>query len=132
MTKSPGEKYGLIATAAILGLVSVILDATGSHFIELTAKQSASLDTATHYGIVHAVLIIGLALIRFTNAPDTVIKRLSLSGTIFCIGAILFSFSIYASILLGIPKLTAITPLGGIALMGGWLSLLWVAAGFRK
>ncbi len=132
MTDKRADKYGLIAGAAVLGLVSVVYDALGSHLLELSAKQAGSLGVATHYGIVHAVLIIGLALMRFTDMPAAVVKRLSVAGTIFCVGAILFSFSIYISVSTGIPQVTAITPLGGIALMGGWLSLLWVGAGFRK
>ncbi len=113
-------------------LASYIYDALGSHFLELSAKQAGSLEVATRYGIVHAALVIGLALMRFTDMPAAVVKRLSVAGAIFCAGAILFSFSIYVSVSTGIAAVTAITPLGGIALMGGWLSLLWVSAGFGK
>ncbi|MFI4932769.1 MAG: DUF423 domain-containing protein, partial [Burkholderiales bacterium] len=51
--------------------------------------------------------------------------RVLLSGWLFIIGTLLFSGSLYALSLTGVRGLGIVTPLGGIALLAGWLCLLW-------
>lgn len=93
------------------------MGAVGDHALNLTDAQAHSLQTATRYNLLHAVLIVAIALSTY-NHP-----KIWRSGWIITIGTILFSYSIYAAILSGIPSLTYFTPIGGITLMVGWLSL---------
>ncbi len=118
---------GLLLSGALLGLVSVIFGAAGDHFLTLTPEQSESLDTAIRYNMLYAVLITGIALIRFADIPAILSKRLRLTGVIFAVGAVLFSFGIYASIITGIATLTYLTPIGGLTIMAGWGCLMRVA-----
>lgn len=54
-------------------------------------------------------------------------RGLAITATLFVIGTLLFSFSIYAAALTGVRGLTVITPFGGMTLMAAWLALLLVA-----
>ncbi len=110
----------LLLCGAVLGLVSVIMGALGDHAFDLTPEQAESLDTAIRYNMIYAVLIVALAL-----ASDD--KKLRISGYIFTLGTALFSFSIYASLAMGIEQLTYITPVGGIIIMCGWVTLIYAA-----
>jgi uncharacterized membrane protein YgdD (TMEM256/DUF423 family) len=51
----------------------------------------------------------------------------SLAGWLFIAGTIIFSGSLYALALTGMRWLGAITPLGGLAFLSGWIMLAWGA-----
>jgi uncharacterized membrane protein YgdD (TMEM256/DUF423 family) len=53
----------------------------------------------------------------------------NLAGWLFTGGVLLFSGSLYALVLARMPQLGAITPIGGVALILGWIAL---AAAARK
>ena len=48
-------------------------------------------------------------------------------AALFTVGIVLFSGSIYALVLTGLSWLGPVTPLGGVCLIAGWLSLLRLA-----
>lgn len=110
----------LLLCGAVLGLVSVIMGALGDHAFDLTPEKAESLETAIRYNMIYAVLIVALAL-----APAD--KKLLISGYVFTLGTALFSFSIYASLAMGIEQFTYMTPVGGITIMCGWAILIYVA-----
>ncbi len=107
----------LLLCGAVLGLTSVIMGALGDHGFDLSSAKAESFDTAIRYNMLYAVLIVALAL-----APPE--KNGKKPGVIFALGVILFSFSIYASLITSIEELTYITPLGGITIMAGWVILI--------
>lgn len=113
----------LLLCGAGLGLVSVITGALGDHALSLDPKSAESLDTAIRYNMLYAVLVTVLALVPAG-------KNLCVSGFIFTLGTILFSFSIYAAIVTGLGMLTYVTPVGGLTIMLGWAAL--IRAGFSK
>ena len=49
---------------------------------------------------------------------------LTAAGSLFALGVLLFSGSLYALALSGVRGLGAITPVGGVLLLGGWICLL--------
>ncbi len=108
----------LLLCGAALGLVSVIMGALGDHAFDLSPEKAVSLETAIRYNMIYAVLVVALAL-----APAN--KKLRISGYIFTLGTVLFSFSIYASLAITIEQLIYITPVGGITIMGGWVALVF-------
>lgn len=108
----------LLFCGAALGLVSVIIGALSDHAFDLTPEKVENLDTAIRYNMIYAVLIVALAL-----APAD--KNFYISGYIFALGTVLFSFSIYITNLTGILLVTYVTPLGGITIMTGWVSLIF-------
>ncbi len=110
----------LLLCGASLGLISVIMGALGDHAFDLSLDDTASFEAAIRYNMLYAILIVILAI-----APAR--RALSLSGMIFTVGVVLFSFSIYAALITGIDPLTYMTPLGGIIIMAGWVSLIYAA-----
>ncbi|MGH1398012.1 MAG: DUF423 domain-containing protein [Alphaproteobacteria bacterium] len=118
---------GLLFCGALLGLISVIFGAAGDHFLDLTPEQADSLDTAIRYNMLYAVLITSIALVRFADIQVKLSKKLMTTGVIFAVGTALFSFGIYAEIITGISFLVYLTPLGGLTLMVGWVSLAFTS-----
>ncbi|HCR85227.1 MAG TPA: DUF423 domain-containing protein [Alphaproteobacteria bacterium] len=114
--------------AAILGLTSVVMGSYTEHGLKQTisAKQFEVMATAIKYNQLYAILLVVLAMLKFTNIEQNMAKRLNIAFIIFTIGTIFFSFSIYASVLLNIRSLTYITPFGGISLIAGWCYMIWL------
>lgn len=118
-------RFPLLA-AGLLGLTGVALGALGAHALKATLLErgmSAAWETAARYHIVHAVALVGFA--GWMRAGNASIDRLG--GWItwnWLIGTLLFSGSLYLLALGGPRWLGPITPLGGIALMLGWLLLI--------
>jgi uncharacterized membrane protein YgdD (TMEM256/DUF423 family) len=125
-----GEMKLFLIAAAIFGLTGVVLGAFGAHGLKgvLTADQLASYETGVRYQLLHAVVLLVVA----TLLPRTDALLLHWAGYLFISGIILFSVSIYLLALrnqLGITTwqwLGPITPLGGLCLIAGWLTLaIW-------
>ncbi len=102
--------------AAILGALAVAAGAFGAHALEgrVTPDRLDTWHTAATYHLLHAVALLALGL-----AP--VPRRLT--SMLFVFGILIFSGSLYALVLLDMPILGAITPLGGLCFIAGWLSL---------
>ena len=116
----------ILAFAALLGFISVAFGAYSEHGLKpvITEEQYRFLLTAIRYNQVNAVVIaaIGLALIVGPEMGNrSVLKG---SGILFIVGTILFSFSIYLSVVLDNPSLVYVTPIGGVTMMLAWLNLL--------
>lgn len=114
--------------AAVFSMLSVALGAFGAHLFKkiLSPEHLNSFETAVNYQMIHgiALFIVGLMYRHYAN------KKMKLSGQLFIIGTILFSGSIYLWLLMSyleVPYSTGIimiTPLGGLLLILGWLSML--------
>lgn len=117
----------LIQSAAIFGMLAVGIGAFGAHGLKdiLTETgRTETFETAVKYHFYHslAILLIGiLALLKPTW------KKLSAAATLMIVGIFIFSGSLYFLSLTGITWLGAITPLGGVAFIAGWI-LLFLAA----
>ena len=102
--------------AAILGASGVALGALGAHALKEGLEVAGRLDswqTAVLYHLVHAV-----AAFAATNGVET---RFRASAWLWITGVVLFSGSIYILALGGPKWLGPITPIGGLALLSGWL-----------
>jgi uncharacterized membrane protein YgdD (TMEM256/DUF423 family) len=102
---------------------AVAAGAFGAHLLKpvLDAQMLAVFETAVRYQMYHAL---GLCLVssadgRYPNLNGTAV------GWLFTMGILLFSGSLYALSLMGIPWLGALTPLGGAAFLIGWILLAW-------
>ena len=93
--------------AAIMGATAVAAGAFGAHAL-VGDPRIDIWKTAALYHLVHAVAL--------TRAPR-------LSSHLFTAGILVFSGSLYALVLLEQPILGAITPLGGVLLIAGWLAM---------
>lgn len=109
----------LQALAGLYGLCAVGLGAFAAHGLKARLDDYALdiMATATQYAMVHAVALLALSL-----APPE--SQTRLAGWGFGVGIALFSGSLYALALTGQRWLGAITPLGGLFLLAGWLYLL--------
>lgn len=116
----------ILIIGALLGFISIAFDAYAEHSLGVTLSEEhfRLLMTAVRYHQIHVIVIaaIGLATLNGSKLAD--IRTLRLSGTLFIVGTLLFSFSIYLSILLDIPGLVDMTPIGGITIIVAWLSLM--------
>ena len=110
-----------LSLGAISGALGVILGAFGAHGLQdkLSDKMLQTWQTAVEYQFYHtfALLIVGLLALKFQSG------LLSSSGWCFIAGTTLFSGSLYALSLSGITKLGAITPVGGLIFIIGWILL---------
>jgi len=109
-----------ILAASIAGASGVILGAFGAHALEarLAADQLASWRTAVQYHLIHAAVLAALAILAAHEE-----HRIQLPAWLFSLGIVLFSGSIYLLVLTGHHWLGPVTPLGGLCLVAGWISL---------
>jgi uncharacterized membrane protein YgdD (TMEM256/DUF423 family) len=116
----------LIRISAITGFLAVTFGAFGAHGLEkilpseTAAQQLKWWHTAVEYHLAHAVAMLAIAL----AAPRHVwASRLMLGGIV------LFSGSLYVMGATGIRWLGAVTPIGGLLLLAGWIALAWQKPG---
>ena len=123
----------ILVSGAILGFVSVSFGAYSEHGLKpiVSEEDFRFLMTAIRYNQVNSVIISAIGLFILV-ADKNKIKLFKLSGQIFVIGTLLFSFSIYLSILFKMPNLQYLTPIGGMTLLGAWLIFLISALKFKK
>ncbi|HWD42059.1 MAG TPA: DUF423 domain-containing protein [Fimbriimonas sp.] len=116
----------LVSYGAILGFLAVALGAFGTHGLKdrLTPEMMQVWETGTHYHLAHAIAMV-LAGIVYTQNPK---KEAMAAGILFGIGTLIFSGSLYALALSGVKILGAITPLGGLCYLAGWICLAVGAA----
>jgi uncharacterized membrane protein YgdD (TMEM256/DUF423 family) len=123
-----------IVLGAVFAFLSVGCGAFGAHGLEskLEPRMLAIWETAARYQMYHALALIGLGLwagqrlILSASAPLP--TATSVAGWAFTIGIVLFSGSLYALALSGIKVLGAITPLGGVAFLVGWIAFALAAS----
>ncbi len=113
------------AAGAISGFLSVALGAFGAHGLKnrLSAEMLAIFETGVRYQMYHALALLAVAW-ACSRWPGTWSAG---SGWLFLAGTLIFSGSLYVLALSGVRWLGAITPLGGLAFLAGWLCLLVAA-----
>jgi len=113
-----------IRLAAILGFLAVALGAFGAHGLKEVLSQNGSTaiwEKAVFYHFIHTVMLFVLALRR----PVPSGPWLS-----FLAGIFIFSGSLYLLAVSNVKWLGAITPIGGLSFLTGWLWLAWSARKF--
>ena len=115
----------ILVTAAIFAALSVVLGAFAAHALKdvLDATQHKTFETAVRYQMYHALAMIFCALYLKQDS----LKIVYYAAMFFGFGIILFSGSLYALIFLiifnieGLKFIGAITPLGGLSFIIGWI-----------
>ena len=110
---------------AIFAGLAVAFGAFGAHGLKgvLSADMLATFETGVRYHMYHALALIAVALAYAQWQKPLLI----MAGWLFVAGIVIFSGSLYLLSLTGLRWLGAITPIGGVALIVGWV-LLAVAA----
>lgn len=112
----------LFLTGSVFGFLSVLFGAFGAHALKhhLSADMLAIFETGVRYQTYHAFAL--LAASWAVSVFDS--KLIARAGTCFTAGIIIFSGSLYILALTGIKMFGAITPIGGLLLMAGWLFMI--------
>lgn len=114
-------RWALIA-AAISGALAVVIGALGAHALGSLpgADARAVFQTAWRYHSLHT-----LAVLIATLAPQGGAHRGAcvMACAAWIIGIAIFSGSLYLLAVTGASWFGAITPIGGLALIGGWIAL---------
>lgn len=110
----------IIALASILLALAVGAGAFGAHALKnvLSPERLQTWETAVQYHAWHALGLLAIALISSHFQID--LKWVSI---LISAGIIIFSGSLYALCLSGISWLGAITPIGGLSFIAGWVLL---------
>jgi uncharacterized membrane protein YgdD (TMEM256/DUF423 family) len=107
--------------AGVLGVTGVVLGAFGAHALRarISAEMLEVYRTAVLYHLLHAVALLGVA------GLGSGLRRPMLTLALFGCGVLIFSGSLYALAITGVRAWGAVTPLGGVALIAGWLSVVF-------
>ena len=109
---------------SILGGIAVSIGAFSAHGLKefVSTELLTTWDKAVRYQMYHALAIIAVAWAINTWPAQS--KLLGVGGWLFFVGIVLFSGSLYILVLSGIRQLGAVTPIGGVAFVAGWLCLI--------
>ena len=135
VAQSPREEaMGRFSVAGSIALaLAVILGAFGAHALRglLPPDRLAIWETANRYHFYHGLALFLVEVVamtvRTTGAPS---RSVTMAGVLFLAGLFLFSGSLYLLAYSGLRWLGAITPLGGVAWIVGWLLLAY--GGWRR
>ena len=113
-------------TFAVLGALSAFIavaaGAFGAHTLRsrISAEMLAIFETGARYQMYHALALLGTAL-AVLNWNHSFLPILA--GWLFLAGVVLFSGSLYLLVFSNNRRWGAVTPLGGIAFIAGWVCL---------
>lgn len=107
------------------GFLGVALGAFGAHALKttLSSEMLAVFETGTRYHMYHVFALVAAAW-AWARWPGRVFAA---AGWLFVAGILVFCGSLYLLALTGVRALGAVTPLGGLAFLAGWLCLAWGA-----
>lgn len=116
----------LIIAGAVLGAIGVAAGAFGAHALasRVTQERLVTFETGVRYQMYHALALILVGWL----AAQWPTWQFTASGIAFLIGSAVFSGSLYLLVLTDTPWLGAITPIGGVAFITGWILLALGAA----
>jgi uncharacterized membrane protein YgdD (TMEM256/DUF423 family) len=120
------SRWVLVAGAGF-AMLAVMIGAFAAHGLKqvLDAYSLGLIETAVRYQMYHAIALLIVSVI--SAVPLISPRWLKLAAITFILGIVLFSGSLYLLALSGIKWLGAVTPLGGIAFILGWLALIIAA-----
>lgn len=116
------DRSPLVALGALNAALAVAAGAFAAHGLRerLAARALEIFETGARYHMYHALAMVLAGLLAATRGAAT-------AGWLFQAGIVLFSGSLYVLALTGVKGLGAVTPIGGLAFLAGWLWLAWSA-----
>jgi uncharacterized membrane protein YgdD (TMEM256/DUF423 family) len=111
-----------ITLASLSAMFAVAFGAFGAHALKARLDDYAMgvFQTAVQYHFYHSLALLGVGILALSQPQTVMLKS---SGWLFLIGIAVFSGSLYILSITGLRWLGAITPLGGLAFIGGWACL---------
>ncbi len=120
-----------LITGSLIAAIAVMLGAFGAHGLKkiLEPELLQIFETAVKYQFYHAFGLIAGGML-YQHFP---IKALLWSGRLFTAGILLFSGSLYLLSFIKHKEINAnwvgaITPLGGVCFIAGWIFMAWAVA----
>ena len=112
--------------ASVFGGLAVAFGAFGAHALEnrLTAEMLNTFEIGVRYQFYHALALLGVVAV-IARWPEATLA--TWAGWLFVAGILIFSGSLYILVFSGVRWLGAITPIGGVAFIAGWICLMVVA-----
>jgi uncharacterized membrane protein YgdD (TMEM256/DUF423 family) len=117
----------VLVVGAGFAMFAVMSGAFAAHGLKhvLNAYHLGIFETAVRYQMYHAIALLIVGVISII--PQFSLRWLKFAAFGFILGIALFSGSLYLLALSGIKWLGAITPLGGVAFIFGWMALIVAA-----
>lgn len=129
---SPHARRGwrIVTVAGALGALAVGLGAFGAHALReaVPPERLGTWQTGASYHLAHALAAALAGVVAAWKGSGAAVW----AGRLFLIGIVLFSGSLYALVLLDLDVLGAVTPLGGVAFIAGWIALAVAAWRIRQ
>jgi uncharacterized membrane protein YgdD (TMEM256/DUF423 family) len=128
-TSETANRWGVarrwVAVGAVFGLLSVVVGAAGTHVLEsrIDADSLDTLETAVRFQMYHALALLIVGALAGTWGH----RMLNVTGWLFTAGILIFSGSLYLIAFTDIGAFGAVAPIGGLALILGWASLILAA-----
>src|SRR5512142_2272549 len=121
----PGVERLFLALGAASAAISVAAGAFGAHALRgrLAPDLLAAFETGARYQMFHALGLVAAAWALSRSGSGAAVW----AGWLFAAGTVLFSGSLYALALSGMRAFGAVTPLGGVSFIAGWIALLVAA-----
>jgi uncharacterized membrane protein YgdD (TMEM256/DUF423 family) len=110
-----------LLAGAVAGFIGVAFGAFGAHGLRgrLSPEMLAVFETGVRYQMYHALALLLTAIVA--GRADG--RAVAAAGWLFIAGIALFSGSLYVLAVTGVTALGAITPIGGVAFLAGWICL---------
>ena len=108
---------------SVSAFIAVALGAFAVHGLKnrLSQEMVNIFDVGVRYHFYHALALLAVAW-AYSRWPRA---EVAAAGWLFLAGTVIFSGSLYLLSLTGVRWLGAITPIGGVAFLLGWLGLIW-------
>jgi len=114
----------MVIIAGVNGLIATAMAAIGSHALDIADSDKGLYQLAYSFHFYHTLAIVGCAALASWGTP----RWAGRASIFFLVGIFCFSGSLYWRAVMGPGSLGTyhwITPLGGLAFMGGWITFAW-------
>jgi uncharacterized membrane protein YgdD (TMEM256/DUF423 family) len=110
---------------AVSAFIGVAAGAFGAHGLKsrLSVEMLSVFEVGVRYQMYHAFALMAAAWAQ-ARWPSSIVTA---GGWLFVVGTVLFSGSLYLLSVSGDRWLGAVTPVGGVAFLAGWICLAWGA-----
>jgi len=116
----------MFGAAGVLGGLGVVAGAFAAHALRdrLDASELSAFETGAQYQVYHAIALLALSALPKSMWAN---RWLQCAGWLWLAGVVLFSGSLYGLAFTDWRWLGPVTPLGGLAFILGWVSVIGAA-----
>jgi len=114
------QQRRFLLLGAVFAAIAVAAGAFGAHALaeRVTPERLQTFETAVRYQMYHALALLACGLLG-----EAWRRSLDVAAWLFTAGILIFSGSLYLLVLTDTAWLGAITPIGGVAFISGWIAL---------